>query len=139
MRLWKQLAATQAVANGMLIAIAGLAAAYGALGAARSPGMFSPADSAQIWFFGTFTFGILPVTFFGVPLYVWLSRTGHATWLSVSAIALVPAGLLLLAEIEIGFIALLCAPPVAWLTHLVCRSWVSPNNSSKPTPLRGAA
>ncbi|MFC0682850.1 hypothetical protein ACFFGH_33885 [Lysobacter korlensis] len=110
MRFWKQLVATQAVATGALIATAGLAAAYGALGAARSPGMFSSADSAQIWFFGTFTFGILPVTFFGVPLYVWLSRTGHANWLSVSAIALIPAALLLLVEIEMGLIALLCAP-----------------------------
>lgn len=67
------------MATGALIAVAGLVAAYGALGAALSPGMISPAGSAQIGFFGTFLFGILPVTFFGVPMYVWVSRTDAPT------------------------------------------------------------
>ena len=136
MRLWKQLVGTEAVAMGWLIVAASLIAAFGALGAIRSPGMVGPAGSAQIGFLGTFLFGLVPVTLYGAPLYVWLSRTRRANWLSVSAVALVPGALLLLVQLEFGLFALLCGFPVAWLTRLVCRTWVSPNNSSKPTPLR---
>ena len=100
--------------------------------------MVGPMDSAQIGFLGTLLFGLVPVTLYAVPLYVWLSRTGRANWLSVSAVALVPSALLLLIQLEVGLFAFLCGLPVAWLTHLVCRTWVSPNSSSKPMPLRGA-
>ncbi|GAB3726990.1 hypothetical protein GCM10028862_02950 [Luteimonas pelagia] len=139
MRLWKQLVGAEAVAMGWLIVVAGLMAAFGALGAVHSPGMIGPAGSAHIGFLGTFLFGLLPVTLYGAPVYVWLSRTGRANWVSVSAVALVPAALLLLVQLELGLFSILCGPPVAWLTHLVCRGWVSPNNSFKPNPLRGSA
>ena len=124
---------------GWLLVVAGLMAAFGALGAAHSPGMVGPAGSAQIGFLGTFLFGLLPVTLYGAPMYVWLSRTDRSNWISVSAVALAPAFLLLLVQLELGLFAFLCALPIAWLTHLVCRGWVSPNKSFKPTPLRSAA
>jgi hypothetical protein len=124
---------------GSLLIVAGIVAICGAVEAARSPGVISSGGSAQIGFFGTFIFGILPVTAYGAPMYVWLSRTGRANWLSVSAIALAPASLLIPIDLEMGSLALLCAPVVAWLTHLGCRKSVSPNNSFKPKPLRGSA
>jgi hypothetical protein len=139
MRLWKQLVGTEVAALASLFVAAALMAAYGLVDATRSPGMISAAGSAQIGFFGTLLFGVLPVTLFGAPIYVWLARANLATWLSVSALGFLPSALLALVDLELAFLALLCGPTIAWLTHLACRRWVSPNNSSKPKPLRGSA
>jgi len=114
-------------------------AAYGAIDATSSPGLFSPAASAQIGFFGTLLFGVAPVTLFGAPAYVYLARRGLATWRVVALVALAPVALLLFIDMGLAIIALLCGSTVAGLTHLICIRWVGPNNSSKPTPLRGAA
>jgi len=139
MRLWQQLARTEAIALVALFVAASLMAAYGAIDAIRSPGMFSPAGSAQIGFFGTLIFGVAPVTLFGAPAYVYLSRRGLATWRLVALVALAPVAMLLFVDVGLAIIALLCGSTVAGLTHLVCSRWAGPNNSSKPTPLRGAA
>ena len=139
MQHWKQLAGTEAAALASLFVVAVLMAAYGYLDATRSPGMISAAGSAQIGFAGTLFFGLLPVTLFGAPAYACLARTNRASWLSVSALGFLPSAALALVDLELAFLALLCGPSIAWLTHLACRRWVSPNNSSKPTPLRGAA
>ena len=122
-----------------LIVVAGLMAAGGAVASIASPGMVGPIGTAQVSFLGTFIFGALPVALYGAPVYVWLSRTSRANWRSVSLVGLVPSLLLLLVHVELGALALLCAPTVACLTHFVCRKWVSPNNSFKPMPLRGTA
>ena len=139
MKLWQQLAQTEAIAIIALLVSAGVMAAYGAVDAIRSPGMIDLASFAEICFWSTLIFGLVPVTVFGAPFYVWLSRRGLATWRLIVIVALAPAAFLLLVDMNLALMALLCVFTTVGLTHWACSKWVRPNNSSKPTPLRGAA
>lgn len=124
-----QLLQTEAAAIGSLIVVAFLLGVAGALHTHYSPGMFSPAGAAGIYYFGTLMFGILPVVLYGAPAYAWLARTGRANWITVTIVALVPAPLLLPFDFHLAATTLVCAPPVAWLTHLACRKWVHPDGT----------
>jgi hypothetical protein len=139
MKLWQQLARTEAAAIVALLITAGVMAAYGAVHAIRSPGMIGPAGVAQLAFQATLIYGVVPVTAFGAPCYVWLSRRGLATWRSIFLVALAPAAPLVLMDMNLALMALLCGSTIAGLTQCACRKWVRPNNPSRPTRLRGAA
>jgi len=93
---------------------------------------------------GTFA-GIAPAAALGAPIYAALSTKGWANLGTVTVASLVP-GLLLVPFVG-GWGALtgVFGLPVAWCLHLIARRRLaevnrhSSNNSSKPTPLRGAA
>ena len=139
MQLFVQIAKTEAVALLALVAAAALVAGYGAYDASVHRGMISAAGSARIGFLGTLMFGFLPVTVMGVPTYIWLVNRHYVTWPRVIVASAIPAVFLSLVNLGLGLFALLCGIFIASATHVICKRWVSPNNSFKPTPLRGSA
>ena len=89
--------------------------------------------------------GILPSLLYGAPVYALASQLGFANLPVVLAIGLFPGALVLPLEENIAVVVLLFGACGAVATHLLVkrrlsrvRSWGA-NNSSKPTPLRGAA
>jgi len=94
--------------------------------------MFTPAGSAQITFVGTLLMGFLPVALLGAPLYVLLSHRRRPAWPTVLLLGTLP-GLAIVLDVELGIVSLICGIAIACLTHVLCKRWVSPNNSIKPT------
>ena len=89
--------------------------------------------------------GILPALLYGAPAYALASYAGRANALTAGLIGLTPGTVLLLLNQELAVLVLLFGTCVALATHAVAvrrlarlRS-LGANNSSKPTPLRGAA
>ena len=130
---------TLAVALAALVCVAGLVAAYGACQASIQPSTVDAAGAVRVGFLGTLMFGVLPVAAFGTPAYVWLSRHGRVNWASVLGLVLVPTIVLAFLDIELALLGAICGLVVASATHIICSRWLSPYNSFKPTPLRGAA
>ena len=80
-----------------------------------------------------------PVTLFvGCPLYAALLQRGLVSVVSVLLVVLVVAGATaVLVDPAVGFLVALYGTSIGLVTHAAQR--VRSNNSSKPTPLRGAA
>jgi len=122
-----------------LLIVAGAMSAYGTADAARyADSLLSPTASAKIIFGYTLIIGVLPVVVVGAPGYVILLRKHLALWPYALGLGVLPGLLVLPFELSLGFWAIICGAAVALLTHIMCRRLV-PNNSFKPTPLRGAA
>jgi hypothetical protein len=142
MRILQRIVLTELVA---LLSLAFSAALTGIFWAAQShpeAEMSNVIESAFLYFFATFLFGFIPVTFYGAPAYAWLSHRGMATWWSALLLGAFP-GVVLFFSVDnfgwLGGLSLVCGVAVAGLTHLAWVRWVSPNNSFKPNPLRGSA
>ncbi|VXB06909.1 conserved membrane hypothetical protein [Luteimonas sp. 9C] len=139
MRELRELLKVEAFALLSLLIVAGTMAAYGAIESARhTNSLLEPATSARLLFIYTVAFGFLPVVVFGAPAYVWLLHKKLARWPYVVALGIGPGLAILIFEFSLGIWPIICGLPVALITHLLCR-WLGPNNSFKPTPLRGAA
>ena len=89
--------------------------------------------------------GILPALLYGAPIYALASQRGRANVAVALAIGVLPGIHLLPLEKELAVFVLVFGPCVAVATHLLVKRRLSrvrglgANNSSKPTPLRGAA
>ena len=139
METFRRFVIVELVALAALLIVAGAMAAYGAIDSASyANSLVDPTGSAWLGFAYTLAIGALPVACIGAPVYLLLLMRGSAKWLNVSVLGTVPGVLLLLVAFELGLLAIVCGLAVALLTHFVCRR-LGPNNSSKPTPLRGAA
>ena len=134
---FQQLFLVEAAALGALLLLAGAMAALAAADSAHnSAAIFSPASSAWITFAYTCILGALPVIFFGAPGYWLLLQKGLARWYYALALGAVPAAIFLVADADLAPPALVCGGVVALATHILCRG-LGPNNSFKPSPLRG--
>ena len=139
MRILRQLLIVELAALLALLVVAGAMSAYGAVDAARhADSLLSPAASAKILFGYTLIIGFTPVVVIGAPGYVVLLRKHLARWPYALFLGMLPGLLVLPFELSLGFWAIICGAAVALLTHVMCRR-LGPNNSFKPTPLRGAA
>ena len=135
----RRLVFVELVAVGSLLLVAGAMAAYGAVDSVRhANSLIDPWGSAWLGFAYTVAFGLLPVVLFGAPVYSVLLSRGKASWPTAVGLGVVPGLLLLLVAGGLGVWAIVCGLVASCLTHLVCRR-LGPNNSFKPTPLRGAA
>ncbi|GAB6197559.1 hypothetical protein [Lysobacter xanthus] len=89
-----------------------------------------------------FVLGLLPALLYGAPLYATAQRVGHASYLVAGIIGALP-GLVLLAYAG-DWLILAYGVFSGLATHFFAQprwpwSRLGANNSSKPTPLRGAA
>jgi hypothetical protein len=91
-----------------------------------------------------FVLGLLPLLAIGAPSYLLLARSQRARYTTALLIGLIPAAMV--AVVELGLFAALVAiygGTSGLLTHYFAersrRKSLHANNSSKPTPLRGAA
>ena len=85
----------------------------------------------------SFVFGLPVVVLYGVPIYVALASSGKGSWLSILSAATLPCLVAAVFAWQAGVLIAAFALPIAatmWATH-----GAGPNNSFKPTPLRGAA
>ncbi|MGY1411246.1 hypothetical protein ACW5EG_16950 [Luteimonas sp. A611] len=139
MKILRQLLLVEIAALLALLIVAGAMSAYGAADAARhADSLLAPAASAKVLFGYTMIIGFLPVVVIGAPGYVALLRKHLARWPYALGLGVLPGLLVLPFELSLGFWAIICGAAVALLTHVMCRR-LGPNNSFKPTPLRGAA
>jgi len=139
MSLLRQLLVVGATAFAALLLVAGLMAAVAAVDSAtHSNALLSPTSAATITFGYTLILGTLPALLVGAPCYVLLLRKGRARWHYALAVGVLPGLVTLPLDPNLGFWATACGAVVALATHFVCRR-LGPNNSFKPTPLRGAA
>jgi hypothetical protein len=89
--------------------------------------------------------GIAPVFLYGALAYAFLAYRGHATLGSALVIGAIPSLLVWPASSDWATLLLLFGVPVAAALHLFAKRRMrqlaghGSNNSSKPTPLRGAA
>ena len=135
----KLFAVIELIALVALLVVAGAMAGYGAADSAfHANSLLSPSSSAWLGFGYTALIGAPVVVVIGAPAYFILLRRGLARWPYILLAGAVPGLVALAASLSLGSWATLCGIAVASLTHVVYR-WVGPNNSSKPTPLRGAA
>jgi hypothetical protein len=122
-----------------LLIVAGAMAGVAAMDSAtHSNALLSPASAASVTFGYTLILGVLPVLLVGVPGYLILLHRGIARWHYALALGVVPGLVALPFGANLAIWATVCGGAVAMLTHLACRR-LGPNNSFKPTPLRGAA
>jgi len=136
---FRQLLIVQATALAALALFAAAMAAVAASDSAtNSAAILGPGSAAWVTFAYTCILGLMPVVLFGAPSYWLLLQKGLARWNYALAIGAGPALIFLLADLNLAFWALVAGSIVALLTHALCRR-LGPNNSSKPTPLRGAA
>ena len=136
---FRQLLIVEAAALAALALFAGAMAAVAASDSATNPAsILGPGSAAWVTFGYTCVLGTLPVILFGAPSYWFLLQKGVARWYYALALGAAPALVFLLADLNLAFWALIAGGIVALLTHVLCRR-LGPNNSSKPTPLRGAA
>jgi hypothetical protein len=82
--------------------------------------------------------GAILIAVFIAPAYLVLAHHRRATYLTSAIMGSLPGVALVAYEADLGLPAMLTGAVVAFATHWRC-SRVGPNNSSKPTPLRGAA
>ena len=104
-------------------------------------GQFQPlnaiglSSSGVLLSFWSFVFGIPAIALYGVPIYSALARKGKANWPFILAAAALPCLLLGFWSWHAGMILAGFAFPIAAAIRL--RHGAGPNNSFKPTPLRG--
>jgi hypothetical protein len=136
---FRQLLVVEAAALAALALFAGAMAAVAASDSAtNSAAILRPGSAAWVTFAYTCLLGAAPVILFGAPSYWLLLQKGRARWYYALVIGAAPALVFLVADLNLAFWALIAGSIVALLTHVLCRR-LGPNNSSKPTPLRGAA
>jgi hypothetical protein len=139
MSLPRQFAVAELIALVALLLVAvvmgGLAALDSTL---TSNSLLDPSGSAWVVFAYTALLGAPVVAFLGVPGYLILTLSGANRWWHVLLFGAAPGLVALPFSLELGAAAVLCGTAVAGLTHAGMRRLGS-NNSSKPTPLRGAA
>ncbi|TZF80590.1 hypothetical protein [Cognatilysobacter lacus] len=82
-------------------------------------------------------FAVPVLVVLAAPAYALLLRSGRASLASAAAVGLVPGAVTFAFSRELGWPAIATGLFVSLATHWSCK--VRPNNSSKPTPLRGAA
>ncbi len=139
MSIFRQLLIVEAVTLLSLLVVAAAMAGYGAIDSLRyANSLLTPAESAKIGFGYTIMIGFLPAILVGAPGYVLLLRKGLARWPYVLGLGALPGFAILPLELSLGLWAIACGAAVALLTHVICHR-LGPNNSFKPTPLRGAA
>jgi hypothetical protein len=123
-----------------LIVVAGLVAVTLAALEALSPSeLWGVAGAFRTGFYASLLFGVVPGVVLGAPVYWLLWRSGRARWLSVLLVGAVLGALIAVVESGLAPWGIGCGMLVAGLTHIAAMRWLGPNNSSKPTPLRGAA
>jgi uncharacterized membrane protein len=89
--------------------------------------------------------GVVPALLYGVPAYAFVSYRGRANSVTALGIGLFPGLITLPFSKDLAVFVLVFGPCVALVTHLVAKRRLAKlhglgaNNSSKPTPLRGAA
>ncbi len=139
MSLFRQLILVEAAALFALLVVALGMGGYGAIDSMlHDNSLLDPLDSVKIVFAYTIILGFLPVVVMGAPGYLALLRHNRARWLYALLLGIAPGLVALPFGAWTGFLAIVCGAAVAALTHLMCRR-LGPNNSFKPTPLRGAA
>jgi len=131
--------------------VGGLAAGSVAASAVLSLARFFPntfslvAAAISLWLLFAlygFVLGLLPTLFYGAPLYALARRLGRDSYLVAGAIGVAP-GLVLLAYAG-DWLILAYGGLTGLATHFfakprAAKRKLGANNSSKPTPLRGAA
>jgi hypothetical protein len=106
---------------------------------------FSPSElwglagAFRTGFYATLLFGVLPGVLLGAPAYWLLRRFQRAARPSVCLVGAALGALVALVEPGLVGWGVGCGIVTAGLTHFAAERWLGPNNSSKPTPLRGAA
>ena len=139
MSLFRQLILVEAASLFALLIVALGMGGYGAIDSMlHDNSLLDPLASVKIVFAYTVILGLLPVVVIGAPGYLALLRHNRTSWLYVLLLGMAPGLVALPFGAWIGFLAIICGAAVATLTHLVCHR-LGPNNSFKPTPLRGAA
>ncbi len=77
------------------------------------------------------------IVFFGAPAFTLLVRYNRAKWLYVLLLGALPGLIALPFNWGLGLVFIAFGIPISAFVRLVCGA--GPNNSFKPTPLRGAA
>ena len=136
---------------GALVTIALLAAGsllVAALGVGCVLATWELIAPSEFWAFGgafkggflaTVLLGAVPALVIGVPAYWSLRRIHQARWPAALGLGGVFGALITVVEPGLAPWGVGCGTLCAGLTHLGASRWLRPNNSSKPTPLRGAA
>jgi hypothetical protein len=90
-------------------------------------------------FYASLLFGVVPAVVLGAPAYWLLWRTGRASWPAALVLGAALGALVVVVEPGLTAWGIGCGILASGLTHVAATRWLGPNNSSKPTPLRGAA
>ena len=139
MRVFRQLLIVEGAALLALLTVALGMGGYGAIDSMlHNNSLLEPAASAKVVFAYTAIIGFLPVALIGAPVYLALLKLNRLSWPSILLLGIAPGLVALPFGAWTGFLAIVCGAAVASLTHFICRR-LGPNNSFKPTPLRGAA
>lgn len=129
MTFWQMLWRIELRAVAALVICACLMALYGIVDELRimakgvSP-LISPIDGAWLVFAYTIAIGVLPVIFYGAPIYAFLRHRGLASWLAVALIGIAPGVVMFLVgardlKSDLTGWFVICGIGVAVLTHLL--------------------
>ena len=130
----------KAIAAGLLgLAICSLIFAYiiSGLDSYQSRNSFGLSASGVVSLRASLYVGSVVVVLFGAPIFTALARRNRASWPRVLIFGAIPGIMVLPFNWPLGLLFLLFGLAVSAFVRLACG--VGPNNSFKPTPLRGAA
>ena len=140
MKQARALATVALFATAALIVVAGLVAALLVVLEILSPSeLWGVSGAFRAGFYASLVLGVVPSLVLGAPAYWLLWRVGRATWFTVLLLGAVLGALVAVLERDLMPWGVACGILVSGLTHIAGTRWLGPNNSSKPTPLRGAA
>ena len=123
-----------------LIVVAGLVALTLAALEALSPSeRWGVAGAFRTGFYASLVLGAVPAALLGAPAYWLLWRAGRASWPAALLLGAALGALVAVVESGLTVWGIGCGILASGLTHVAATRWLGPNNSSKPTPLRGAA
>jgi len=103
----------------------------------QSVNSFGLTASGLVMFSGSMFVGAAIVIFFGAPIFIALAHCNRASWAYVLLLGASPGLIALFFNWPLGLFFLSFGVPISAFVRLV--SGLGPNNSFKPTPLRGAA
>ena len=101
--------------------------------------LLSRRGAFQTGFVATLLVGSLPAVVLGAPSYWLLRRHGRASPIAIRSLGALFGTLVGFVEPAFTAWGGGCGLVTAGLAHMAVEHWLGPNNSSKPTPLRGAA
>ena len=126
-------------AASLLVAAGGMAVVLLALEYLSPSELWGLGGAFRTGFYATLVLGVVPAVILGAPGYWMLRRSSRATALGARGLGAVLGALVGFVEPALIPWGMSCGLVAAGLTHIAAERWLGPNNSSKPTPLRGAA